>query len=64
LDRYKVVPIDHKSLSKPVLFLVPSPTVNFCESMEAVDLWRLYFLKTAGRAGRSFVSAFANKSCY
>ena len=34
LDRYKVVPVDHKSLSKPVLFLVPSPTVNFCESME------------------------------
>ena len=34
LDRYKVVPVDHKSLSKPVLFLVPSPTVNFCKSME------------------------------
>ena len=34
LDRYKVVPVDHKSLSKPILFLVPSPTVNFCKSME------------------------------
>ena len=34
LDRYNVVPVDHKSLSKPVLFLVPSPTVYFCESME------------------------------
>jgi hypothetical protein len=39
LDRYKVVPVDHKSLSKPVLFLVPSPTVNFCESMEVLKFW-------------------------